>query len=85
MAKAKTLTVWLLKAAATIRLMNSCTPFKNFHLPQRADFSPLVAVDRRILPVFRAMLKKYLALQQCASRQGFGTITLVINKSIKGL
>ena len=52
MAKAKTLTVWLLKAAATIRLMNSCTPFKNFHLPQRADFSPHIAVDRRILPVF---------------------------------
>jgi hypothetical protein len=71
-------------AAATIPHMNSCTPFKNLDWPQRADFSPHFAVDRRILPVFNAMLKKYLALQQFAPRQGFGGIIFVIKTSRSG-
>ena len=73
------------EAAATIPHMNSCTPFKNFHLPHRADIWPLIAVDRGILPVFFPMLKKYLAQQQCAPRQGFGGITLVIGRGVHTL
>jgi hypothetical protein len=80
LALANTITMWLRKAAATILLMNSCTPFKNLHLPHRAGFWPLIAVDRAILPIFVLMLKKYLAPQQCAPRQGFGGITLVIGR-----